>query len=883
MAHYEDVAKRTAALLAAEDEDFVREDARSVMRTALEIADQGRIEHAERLCRRLASRLQGELEAGSNPPELRDQWVFATQTLAWLTSANPYKQQPERHHGALRLIDQVVMLGRGGPKEHAHTNGVRGGILYRLWSYSGSHHDLRRARTAYRKAMDLGPHYREGYAGVVAAHLTDHLAYEAIKQDPEGSRNEAELLMREAQRIREDVLRAIDIPGQRDSYWLSLNRGQLLFGLRRYEEAKRELQQAFSQLHEKNSWRMGQVVERLAQLAVRQQALISRLEKNPSPEEEEARWACLDATLPKSVSLLNTSLRTGKVGLTLSGGGFRASIFHLGVLAALADMDLLRHVEVLSCVSGGSIIGAYYQLHVRRMLESKEDAELNPRSYQTLVERIIDEFLKGTRKNIRNSLFSNPLRSLRFFGMTTRRLGELLGKHFYRPILQTRKPVELTALEIHPLGEDQEFTPRLHNWKRRNKAPLCILNATTLNTGNCWHFTGSFMGEPPLPSNTVSKHSVRLRRVEIAKLKKHARPTLEEAVAASAAVPGIFPPYRIRRSHDRPWRPLLVDGGVHDNQGIAGLMGLDCRVCLVSDAAGLLNAYPSMSDGPLSVLFRANGILMGRIREAQIESLRKAQEIGQLQTRVITLAPTKSTGAIGSLTSSYHGSSSNQDKLDSRFDERIVELLTLVRTDLDAFGQSEAYALMALAYERTLQSLEQNPIPGLPAKRIPNRNRWVFESIERAMEQGNAALIQQLDIARLQTFKPWHLLWRWQPRMTQWLFSSLVSLIAIAAVASTCLQVPFAVDLPFLPKTPLWRSVLVITLVVAWFSRTHIMRLLVCFTAWIPFQLYQWILNPMYLWQCGRWERDARSPKAVLHRNPIVGGRGGAKKATIVD
>ena len=43
---------------------------------------------------------------------------------------------------------------------------------------------------------------------------------------------------------------------------------------------------------------------------------------------------------------------TGKVGLALSGGGFRASLFHIGVLAKLAELDVLRHVEVLSCVKG---------------------------------------------------------------------------------------------------------------------------------------------------------------------------------------------------------------------------------------------------------------------------------------------------------------------------------------------------------------------------------------------------------------------------------------------------------------------------------------------------------------------------------------------------
>src|SRR5262245_3875403 len=42
----------------------------------------------------------------------------------------------------------------------------------------------------------------------------------------------------------------------------------------------------------------------------------------------------------------------GRIGLSLSGGGFRAALFHIGVLARLAELDLLRHVEVISCVSG---------------------------------------------------------------------------------------------------------------------------------------------------------------------------------------------------------------------------------------------------------------------------------------------------------------------------------------------------------------------------------------------------------------------------------------------------------------------------------------------------------------------------------------------------
>jgi NTE family protein len=52
-----------------------------------------------------------------------------------------------------------------------------------------------------------------------------------------------------------------------------------------------------------------------------------------------------------------------KIGLALSGGGSRAIAFHLGCLRALKHLGLLDRVNVLSTVSGGSVIGAYYHAH----------------------------------------------------------------------------------------------------------------------------------------------------------------------------------------------------------------------------------------------------------------------------------------------------------------------------------------------------------------------------------------------------------------------------------------------------------------------------------------------------------------------------------------
>ncbi len=48
-----------------------------------------------------------------------------------------------------------------------------------------------------------------------------------------------------------------------------------------------------------------------------------------------------------------------RVGLALSGGGFRAAAFHLGVFRRLRELDLLWKLDLLTCVSGGSIAGAF--------------------------------------------------------------------------------------------------------------------------------------------------------------------------------------------------------------------------------------------------------------------------------------------------------------------------------------------------------------------------------------------------------------------------------------------------------------------------------------------------------------------------------------------
>jgi predicted acylesterase/phospholipase RssA len=52
-----------------------------------------------------------------------------------------------------------------------------------------------------------------------------------------------------------------------------------------------------------------------------------------------------------------------KLGLALSGGGFRATLFHLGVVRFLRDAGALRDVTDIASVSGGSILAAHLVLN----------------------------------------------------------------------------------------------------------------------------------------------------------------------------------------------------------------------------------------------------------------------------------------------------------------------------------------------------------------------------------------------------------------------------------------------------------------------------------------------------------------------------------------
>jgi predicted acylesterase/phospholipase RssA len=199
-----------------------------------------------------------------------------------------------------------------------------------------------------------------------------------------------------------------------------------------------------------------------------------------------------------------------KLGLGLSGGGFRASLFHLGVLRRLAELGLLQQVNVLSTVSGGSIVAALYFLHLKRVVETTP-GPLTRDDFVAIVDRVEQQFREGVTHNPRGRLFLNLIQNLGIIctGRTLgHRMGVLYNRYLYRSI--SREILEAGAGSAPfdpergvPLTQTQ-FKPETLEKNRLPAGPhtlpgfKLILNSTALNTGKPFRFTLDDVGDPQL-------------------------------------------------------------------------------------------------------------------------------------------------------------------------------------------------------------------------------------------------------------------------------------------------------------------------------------------------------------------------------------------------
>jgi predicted acylesterase/phospholipase RssA len=690
--------------------------------------------------RRLLKAFLGPI--GREPEQLK----WARQKLALSTYKDKEIQNETALEEALRALAGEGLQNSADPE----TLGLAGAIHKRLWEITSDVRQLskssnyyQRAHTAaYQQAQAVGETgaalEKWAYGAINAALVLDLLAAE---EDTSANHTKADGLRQEICSKRDQILAVTD---PEIAWWLRASLVEAYFGLVDPAQAKALLVDALKL--NPLQWQRESMARQLANLA--------RLRYGPDNLN-----AAFEAVSPLVTGQAARALLIGKAGLALSGGGFRAALFHVGVLARLAELDVLRHVEALSCVSGGSILGALYYLELRRELMKTPDQEMRREVFIRIVTTIQDKLIAALRKDIRTRAMLWSL-----FSATARRTivtGKMIDAALYAD--SGTRCRRLKCLEIVPIGEAQGFHPRRDNWRRSAKVPVLIINATTLNTGHNWQFTASYMGEAPTCIEPAVDASERLRRMYYKEAPPpHSDIELQTAVGASAAVPGVFRPIKLKGLY--PNRDIrLSDGGVHDNQGIFGLIEQDCNIMIVSDGCGQLTSQPKPSRFFIGVLSRATDVLMDTVRRGSYRMLalqfrnKRIREFHfiHLKHGLSTRDVTWLRGRPGA------GPAVPDDAESSGLDAQTQRALAGIRTDLDSFSQNECHALMFAGYRMADRSFGKSRLfSGAGSGDVP----WKFLDVRDWMDEQTAAsappfFVEELECGRHLFFRRIRLSW----------------------------------------------------------------------------------------------------------------------------
>lgn len=275
------------------------------------------------------------------------------------------------------------------------------------------------------------------------------------------------------------------------------------------------------------------------------------------------------------------------IAICLSGGGYRAMLFHLGALWYLADAGVLGKTDRISSVSGGSIAAGILGLRWKELAFDPTGKATNFR------ERVVPHVLKLAGKTIdKGSVIGGILTP----GVT---IGEKVIK----------------AYRAHAFG-----TATLQDLPER---PRFVINATSVQSGVLFRFSKPYAWD------------YRVGRISSPRIQ------LAEAVAASSAFPPVLSPARIDLSkytfdpgtgkdlQSEPYTKLaiLTDGGVYDNLGLETAFKR-YRTLLVSDAGGKLQP----EEFPKSDWAR-HALRVTNLIDSQVRSLRKRQLVGAFKEK----------------------------------------------------------------------------------------------------------------------------------------------------------------------------------------------------------------------------------------------------------
>lgn len=270
------------------------------------------------------------------------------------------------------------------------------------------------------------------------------------------------------------------------------------------------------------------------------------------------------------------------LGLCLSGGGYRAMLFHLGAIIRLNQAGILSRLRRISSVSGGSITAGVLGCKWKRL-----------------------NFTGGVATNLEAEVVV-PVRQM---GDRTIDVCAVIGGVLLPGTVSDRIQAAYDKVLFH--GATLQDLPS------DTEGPRFVLNATNLQTGVLFRFSKPFMAD------------WKVGMVMLAKVK------LAKAVAASSAFPPVLSPCVLRVTPSEfdekgrgdlfkdPYnsKMVLADGGVYDNMGIETVWK-DYQTVLVSDAGKDLPPEEAPKRDWLRQTFRVLEVINN-----QVVNLRKRQII----------------------------------------------------------------------------------------------------------------------------------------------------------------------------------------------------------------------------------------------------------------
>lgn len=246
------------------------------------------------------------------------------------------------------------------------------------------------------------------------------------------------------------------------------------------------------------------------------------------------------------------------IGICLSGGGYRAMLFHLGALRRLLEEGILQRASRISSVSGGSITAAVLGLAWKRIRPDLATSRVVPDSFVEHVEAPLRR-LASTTVDLVPSLLNAAM-----IGNAASRIARRYNATLFH------------GATLQDLPDDgAPMTDPAHG-------PRFMINATNLESGVLWRFSRKYMADWTV--GLVPRPNV----------------PLASAVAASSAFPLFLSPLTLSLQEftfeDEPGKPLpinasrreqavLTDGGVYDNLGLETVWK-NHRTVFVSDAGG---------------------------------------------------------------------------------------------------------------------------------------------------------------------------------------------------------------------------------------------------------------------------------------------------------